>query len=166
MENRKKDYSLKWFILCSVMLGGFMASVDSSIVNLILPTLVRDLNAEFAIVQWVIVSYLLTLTTLILILGRLGDMVGKKRVYLTGFILFIVGSVLCGFATSVYWLIGLRILQGLGGAMILALGFAVATEAFPPNERGKAMGILASAEIVPIIYSHYPLFLLMSQQIF
>ena len=151
MENRKKDYSLKWFILCSVMLGGFMASVDGSIVNLILPTLVRDLNAEFAIVQWVIVSYLLTLTTLILILGRLGDMVGKKRVYLTGFILFIVGSVLCGFATSVYWLIGLRILQGLGGAMILALGFAVATEAFPPNERGKAMGILASVVCLGVI---------------
>ncbi len=144
MENQKKDYSLKWFILYSVMLGGFMVSVDGSIVNLILPTLVEDLNTEFAIVQWVVVSYLLTLTTLILILGRLGDVVGKKKVYFTGFILFTTGSVLCGLAPSIYWLICLRVLQGLGGAMILALGFAIATEAFPPPERGKTMGILAS----------------------
>jgi len=151
MKDENRDFSLKWRILCAVMIGGFMASVDSSIVNLILPTLVKDLNTDFSIVQWVVVSYLLTVTTLILIMGRLGDMVGKKKVYLSGFVLFTAGSVLCGLATSVYWLIGFRVLQGVGGTMILALGFAVATEAFPPAERGKAMGLLASVVSMGVI---------------
>lgn len=151
MDHENQGFARKWQILCAVMTGGFMVSVDGSIVNLILPTLVRDLSTDFTMVQWVIVSYLLTITTLIIIMGRLGDMVGKKSVYLSGFALFTAGSVLCGLADSVAWLIAFRVLQGIGGAMILALGFAVATEAFPPMERGKAMGILASVVSLGVV---------------
>lgn len=151
MEKGNQDFSLKWHILCAVMTGGFISSVDSSIVNLILPTLVKDLNTDFSLIQWVVISYLLAITTLILIMGRIGDMAGKKKVYLSGFFLFTAGSVLCGLATSVYWLIGFRVLQGIGGTMILALGFAIATEAFPPTERGKAMGLLASVVSLGVI---------------
>ena len=144
MENQKNEFAYKWQILCAVMSGGFMASVDSSVVNLILPTLVKYFHSDFSNIQWVVVSYLLTVAALILTMGRLGDIIGKKRVYLSGFIIFTVGSLLCGFSVSEFMLIGFRIIQGIGATMILALGFAVATEAFPGKERGKAMGILAA----------------------
>ncbi len=117
-----------------------MVSVDGSVVNLILPTLVKSLTTDFARVQWVVISYLLTITGLIMIMGRLGDILGKRGIYLAGFILFTLGSLLCGLSGSVWWLIGFRVVQGIGGAMILALGFAVATHAFPPGERGKPWG--------------------------
>lgn len=151
MKNQKKEFANKWQILCAVMSGGFMASVDGSVVNLILPTLVEFFDSGFSIIQWVVVSYLLTVATLILPMGRLGDLIGRKKVYLTGFIIFTAGSLLCGFAGSISLIIVFRVIQGLGATMILALGFAVATEAFPANERGKAMGILASVVSLGVI---------------
>jgi EmrB/QacA subfamily drug resistance transporter len=151
MNSHSEVYSKKWQILCAVMTGGFMVSVDGSVVNLILPTLVKSLTTDFARVQWVVISYLLTITGLIMIMGRLGDILGKRGIYLAGFILFTLGSLLCGLSGSVWWLIGFRVVQGIGGAMILALGFAVATHAFPPDERGKAMGMLASVVSLGVV---------------
>jgi EmrB/QacA subfamily drug resistance transporter len=103
--------------------------------------LVHALETNFATVQWVVLAYLLTLTTLMLGMGRLADMIGKKPLYMAGFVIFTIGSVLCGIAPSVYWLIGFRVLQAIGGAMSLALGAAIITEAFPGSERGKALGV-------------------------
>ncbi len=145
------DFSNKWMVLFAVMIGGFMVSVDGSAVNLILPTLIADLHTSFAIVQWVVIGYLLVVTSLVMIMGCLGDLRGKKSVYFSGFIIFTFGSLLCGLAGTIWWLIVCRIIQGIGGAMILALGFAVATEAFPPEERGRAMGILASVVTLGLI---------------
>lgn len=122
-------------------MGIFLSTVDGSIVNVALPTLVRQLNTDFSVIQWVILGYLLTVTTLMLSIGRLGDLVGKKKLYIAGFIIFTSGSVLCGLSPNVYWLIAFRVLQALGSALIMALGMAIVTEAFPPNERGKALGI-------------------------
>ena len=151
MQNQKEEFANKWQVLCAVMCGGFMASVDGSVVNLILPTLVESFNSGFSIIQWVVVSYLLTVATLILPMGRLGDLIGRKKVFLTGFVIFTAGSLLCGFAGSVSQIIVFRVVQGLGATMILALNFAVATEAFPKNERGKAMGVLASVVSLGVI---------------
>ncbi len=145
------NYSNKWMVLFAVMTGGFMVSVDGSVVNLILPTLIADLQTSFSVVQWVVNSYLLVITSLVMVMGRLGDLQGKKGFYLSGFILFTFGSLLCGFAGTIWWLITFRIIQGVGGAMVLALGFAVATEAFPVAERGKAMGILASVVTLGLV---------------
>ncbi|PID74328.1 MAG: hypothetical protein CSB32_01285 [Desulfobacterales bacterium] len=145
------DFSQKWMVLFAVMTGGFMVSVDGSVVNLILPTLVTDLHTSFTVVQWVIISYLLVITSLVMIMGRLGDLRGKKGIYLSGFILFTFGSLLCGFAGTIWWLLVFRIIQGIGGAMVLALGFAIVTEAFPAAERGKAMGILASVVTLGLV---------------
>jgi EmrB/QacA subfamily drug resistance transporter len=122
-------------------MGVFLATIDSSIVNVALPTLVRDLRTDFPTVQWVVLAYLLTLTTLMLSVGRLADMHGKKPLYTLGFVIFTVGSVLCGLAPSVYGLIVFRVLQALGATMILSLGNAIITEAFPSEERGRALGI-------------------------
>ena len=138
------DYGRKWHAMAAVGTGVFLATVDGSIINVSLPTLVRAFGSQFAVVQWVVLAYLLTITTTMLSIGRLADMVGKKQIYALGFIVFTVGSVLCGTAHSVYWLIAFRILQGIGSAMILALGAAILTEAFPPRERGKAMGLIGT----------------------
>jgi EmrB/QacA subfamily drug resistance transporter len=127
--------------MLAVAMGVFLATIDGSIVNVSLPTMVGALDTDFATIQWVVLAYLLTITTLQTIVGRLADMYGKKRLYTTGFVVFTAGSLLCGLAPTVGWLIGFRVLQGVGAALILALGLAILTEAFPSSERGRALGI-------------------------
>jgi EmrB/QacA subfamily drug resistance transporter len=145
------DYSRKWFVMAAVGMGIFLSTIDGSIVNVALPTLVRELNTNFPTVQWVVLAYLLTLTTLMLSVGRLADMIGKKPIYTTGFAVFTIGSVLCGLAPTVGWLIGFRVLQAFGAAMILALGMAIITEAFPRSERGRALGISGAIVSIGIV---------------
>jgi EmrB/QacA subfamily drug resistance transporter len=143
-------YSRKWFVMAAVGMGIFLGTIDGSIVNIALPTMARDMKTEFATVQWVSLAYLLTMATLMLSMGRLGDMMGKKKVYATGFVTFTVGSFLCGIAPSIYLLIVFRVLQGIGAAM-MTLGMAIITENFPPSERGKALGISGSLVSIGII---------------
>ena len=145
------DYSRKWLVLSAVAMGIFLATIDGSIVNVALPTLSTALGADFATVQWVVLSYLLTITTLLAVVGRLADMYGRKRLYNSGFVVFTIGSLLCGLSPSVGWLIGFRVLQGIGAALILALGLALVTEAFPPQERGRALGIAGSIVSIGIV---------------
>lgn len=145
------DYSRKWFVLAAVGMGIFLVTIDGTIVNVALPTLVRELNTDFATVQWVVLAYLLTLSTLLLSMGRLGDMVGKKPIYMSGFVLFTLSSLLCGLAPTVYWLIGFRVLQAIGAAMTQALGTAIVTEAFPDSERGKALGTAGTLVSIGIV---------------
>ena len=135
------DYSRKWLVMVAIAMGIFLGTIDGSIVNAALPTLVEDLDTTFSAIQWVVLGYLLTLATLTLGIGRLGDMIGKRPIYTAGFGLFTVGSALCGLSPTVGFLIGFRIVQGVGAAMVFALGFAIITEAFPPSERGRALGI-------------------------
>jgi EmrB/QacA subfamily drug resistance transporter len=151
MEQQSVDYSRKWYVMAAVAMGIFLATIDGSIVNVALPTLVRSFDTEFAIVQWVVLAYLLTVTTLMLSMGRLGDMIGKKPLYAAGFVIFTLGSVLCGLSPTVHWLIGSRVLQAVGAAMMMALGMAIVTEAFPPSERGKALGISGSIVSIGIV---------------
>ncbi|MFM2303616.1 MAG: hypothetical protein RLZZ135_1026 [Cyanobacteriota bacterium] len=121
-----------------------MYTIDTSIVNIALPTLVRDLRTDFATVQWVGLSYVLMVTSLVLGVARLGDMFGKKPLYLGGLIVFTIGSLICGWAPSIEILIGARALQGMGAVMISALGAAIIVEVFPNAERGKALGIIGA----------------------
>jgi MFS family permease len=115
------DYRRKWHAMAAVGAGVFLATVDGSIINVSLPTLVRSLDTEFAVVQWVVLGYLLTITTSMLSIGRVADIVGKKSIYMLGFIVFTLGSALCGLAFSVYWLIAFRVVQAVGAAMVMAL---------------------------------------------
>lgn len=151
MREQKVDYSRKWYVMAAVALSTFLATIDGSIVNVALPTLVSDLNTDFATVQWVVLAYLATLATLLLSVGRLGDMVGKKPIYTAGFVVFTTGSVLCALAPSVFWLIGFRVIQAIGAAMLLALGMAIVTEAFPPSERGRALGLNGTIVSIGIV---------------
>jgi EmrB/QacA subfamily drug resistance transporter len=151
MEVTEMDYDRKWYVMAAVGMGIFLATIDASIVNVALPTLVRELATDFATVQWVVLAYLLTLTTLMLGVGRLADMKGKKPIYALGFVIFTLGSVLAGFSASVQALIAFRVLQAVGAAMILALGSALVTEAFPPSERGMALGVSGSVVSIGIV---------------
>jgi len=130
--------------MLAVGLSVFMATLDVNIVNVSLPTLVEELNTHFAAIQWVILGYVLVVTSMTLSMARLGDMRGKRRLFAFGVGLFTAGSLLCGLAPGVHWLVGFRMVQGLGAAVTQALGAAVAIEAFPATERGRAMGILGS----------------------
>ena len=145
------DYSRKWYVMATIGMSLFLATIDGSIVNVALPTLIRELSTDFPTVQWVVLAYLLTQTTLMLSVGRLGDIIGKKQIFTAGFVVFTIGSVLCGFSPTVFWLIGFRIIQAIGASMVLALGFAIVTESFPPEERGRALGINGALVSIGIV---------------
>ncbi|MBF0550047.1 MAG: MFS transporter [Deltaproteobacteria bacterium] len=132
----------KWGAFGAIGLGVLMATLDMGIVNVALPTLIRQLHTDFATIQWVILSYVLVITSLMLGVGRLGDMLGRKKIYITGLAIFTLGSLLCGLAPGVGWLIAFRSLQGLGAVMMQSLGSAIVVEAFPSSERGRALGAM------------------------
>ncbi|MBC8077746.1 MAG: DHA2 family efflux MFS transporter permease subunit [Chloroflexales bacterium] len=142
--------SVRWLALLGVSMGVLMGTIDGSIVNIALPTLVRELKVSFATVQWVVLSYLLVITALLPSAARLGDMVGKKHVYTIGLAVFTIGSLLCGLAPNSAWLIGFRALQGLGAVLVTALGAAIITEVFPPQERGRALGVIGAVVSIGI----------------
>ncbi len=134
----------KWWVMLGVGLGVLMFTLDTSIVNIALPTLVQVLQTSFSTIQWVVLSYLLVVTAFVLAAARFGDLWGKKQLYVWGLIVFTISSLLCGLASSAGWLIAFRALQGAGAVMISALGAAIVTEAFPPSERGQALGIIGA----------------------
>lgn len=136
--------SEKIWVLFGVGLGVLMSTLDVGIINVALPTLVQSLQTTFPQAQWTVLSYQLVSSGLVLGATRLGDMWGKKYLYLGGLILFTLSSLFCGFAPSIEWLIGLRALQGLGAVFISGLGLAIITEVFPAAERGRAVGIIGS----------------------
>lgn len=141
----------KWLVLVAVAMGVFLVTIDGSIVNIGLNTLVNELHQPLHVVEWVVLAYMLTISTLMLPVGRLSDMIGKKKLYLAGIIIFTIGSGLCGIAPTVYWLIAFRVIQAIGGALNIAIGTAIVTDAFPSAERGKAMGVMGTMVSLGII---------------
>lgn len=143
-------------LLAAVVLGSCMAFIDGTVVNVALPAIQRSFNSSLAAMQWVVNGYTLMLGALILIGGSLGDHLGRKKVFLAGVVLFAASSILCGVATSAPMLIGARVLQGIGGALLVPGSLAIISAAFPENERSRAIGVWAafsaiSAAIGPIL---------------
>ena len=132
----------KGWIIAAVGCGTFMATLDSSIVNIALPTLTSQFHGTFSNTSWVSTAYHLIITCSLLPLGAVSDQFGKKRVYQFGFFVFITASIFCGLAQSLGYLITARILQGLGGAMLMANGPAIITAFIPKENRGIALGTL------------------------
>lgn len=130
----------RWRVFPPIALGVVMATLDASVVNIALPTLQRTLHAGLSTVEWVALAYSLTLTGLLLAAGRLADARGRRAVYGAGLLLFTLASVLCGASPSVEALIALRVLQGVGAALVAANGSALLVQAFPLEERGRALG--------------------------
>lgn len=134
----------KWAILFTVLVMTFMATLDSSIVNVALPVMQKELAVGLDQIQWVSSVYLLTTCALLLVFGRLGDIFGKVLVFQVGVAAFSLGSLLCGMAVTLPALVAARAVQGAGGAAAMANNMGIITESFPARERGRALGILAS----------------------
>jgi EmrB/QacA subfamily drug resistance transporter len=135
-----KKPAYKWIALSVTTIGSLMVAIDSTIVILALPNMLSDLHSDLVRMTWVIIGYLVVNTVLQLTFGRMADMFGRVKMYNLGFIVFTLGSVLCGLALNDTMLIGSRLIQGVGGAMLSANAMAIITEVFPPDQRGQAMG--------------------------
>ncbi len=134
----------KWLIFLLIAIGVFMSTLDSSIVNIALPTIMTDFGVTLATIEWVVMIYLLTVSALLLSLGRLSDIKGRRWVYSRGLIVFSAGSLLCGLAQNAVWLICARSFQGIGAAMIMACTPALVVDTFPVSERGRALGTVGT----------------------
>ncbi|MGX7328074.1 MFS transporter [Enterococcus bulliens] len=139
-----KELKQNIWILLTICVFIFMSTLDSSIVNIALPTISRELSIPLTQSEWVVSSYLLTICCTLLIFGKLGDMLGKTTVYKVGGIIFIVGSLCCGLSQNLLMLVASRILQALGSGMIMSNSNGIITETFPKQQRGRALGILAA----------------------
>jgi EmrB/QacA subfamily drug resistance transporter len=139
-----QEHANKWAVLIIVGIGVFMATLDSSIVNISLPVIARAFGVSLnGAVEWVIIAYLVVIAGVLLTIGRLADMIGRKPIWATGLVIFTIGSAISGAALSLGMLIASRALQGLGGALIMSISPAMLTSAFKPTERGKALGLNA-----------------------
>ena len=136
-------FEYKWVALSVTSIGALMAAVDGSIVILALPDMMVKLHADLVEMIWVIMGYILMSTVFLLTFGRVADMFGRVRMYNLGFVVFTVGSALCGLSQSAEQLILFRLVQGAGAAMMMVNSTAIIAEVFPANERGRALGINA-----------------------
>jgi EmrB/QacA subfamily drug resistance transporter len=139
--------SIRW-ALVSFSLPMLLASLGASIVNVALPTLAAAFSASFQEVQWILLAYLLAITTLIVSVGRLGDLTGRRRLLLAGLFLFTLASLLCGVAPTLRLLVAARAMQGLAAAVMMVLTMAVVGESVPKGRIGRAMGLLGTASAV------------------
>ena len=138
------EYRKMWWIFTSVVLGTLMVNIDSSVVNVLIPTLERAFHRPPSLLQWAVSAYLLVVTTLLPLLGALSDRGSRKKYYLMGVALFTISSALCAMATNLIELIIFRMIQGLGGALIMANVMSIITFTFPPERRGKPLGYVNS----------------------
>lgn len=136
-------FEYKWIVLSVTTVGALMAAIDGTIVTLALPDMMVNLHAELIEMIWVIMAYILVSTVFLLTFGRVADMFGRVRMYNLGFVVFTVGSLLCGLSGDAIQLIIFRLVQGSGAAMLVVNSAAIITEVFPPHERGRALGINA-----------------------
>ncbi len=129
------------WILAAAATGAFVSTVSATAVNVALPSLVDAFGAPFALVQWVVLAYLLVTAVLLPVIGRLADMWGKRAIFVAGFVVFAAGSVATGLAPGIGSLIAFRLVHGVGSAILTGVGLAIVTDVFPEDRRGRAIGI-------------------------
>jgi EmrB/QacA subfamily drug resistance transporter len=140
-EVQNVNYGRRWLVLAVLSLALFMLLLDSTIVNIAVPDIIRSLNASVTDIEWVIDAYLLGFAVLLIAFGRLGDLFGRKRLFMVGLIVFTVSSATCGFAPNEIFLIISRVAQAIGGSMMMPQTLSNIRVIFPPVQRGVAMGI-------------------------
>ena len=143
-ENRK------WLTLASVSFGLFMIMLDNTVVNVALPSIQRDLGADLSELEWIVTGYALTFASLMLVGGKVADAYGRRRVFVVGIVVFTLASLMCGLATSSSMLIGSRVLQGAGAALMNPATLSIIAATFPPRERGTAIGIWAGTSALAL----------------
>lgn len=155
-----RHHRYKWFVLANIMLGTFMAVLDSTIVNVGLPKIMASFVVGIDKIEWVVTAYMLAMAVMLPTSGWLADKFGYKRLYFIGLLLFTIGSMLCGMSHDENTLIISRIIQGLGAGTIQPLGMAIITREFPPQQRGMALGFwaisaAASVSFGPLIGGYF-----------
>jgi EmrB/QacA subfamily drug resistance transporter len=143
-ENRK------WLTLASVSFGLFMIMLDNTVVNVALPSIQRDLDASLSELEWIVTGYALTFASLMLVGGKVADAYGRRLIFVVGIVVFTTASLLCGLATSADMLIGARVLQGAGAALMNPATLSIIAATFPPRERGTAIGIWAGTSALAL----------------
>ncbi len=138
----------QWWLLAAVGLSSLMVASQTSALNAILPFVARSFGVDLPTIQWVVLAYLIVSSGLLLAFGRLGDMIGQRRLFLIGFAIFIGGSLLSALASSLAWLIATRIIQAVGGGMITSSGSPLITKTLPQSHRGRGL----SAQIVLVYF--------------
>jgi EmrB/QacA subfamily drug resistance transporter len=141
-------YANKWRIFGVMMIGWAMSLLDVSIVNISIPELEDQMSTNVATVTWVINAYNIVFAVLLVSMGRLADQFGRKKFFILGLTVFTIGSALCAAAWSVEWLIGFRVLQGVGAGILAPLGFAMTVLVFPPQQRGFGLALIAVVALV------------------
>ena len=140
----------QWWVLVGTCLGLFILMLDSTVVALALPTIERELHASADNVQWVLNGYLLVISVLVVTAGRLGDIAGRRRIFLIGMAVFGAGSVVAALANDDAVLVAARVIQGVGGAAMLSLSLAIVSHAFPVERQGQALGIWAAVSALAL----------------
>jgi EmrB/QacA subfamily drug resistance transporter len=143
-ENRK------WLTLAAVSFGLFMIMLDNTVVNVALPSIQRDLQADLSELEWIVTGYALTFASLMLVGGKVADAYGRRLIFVVGIVVFTVASFLCGVADSSEMLIGARVLQGAGAALMNPATLSIIAATFPPRERGTAIGIWAGTSALAL----------------
>lgn len=147
MNGAKEAKMEQWLALFVVIIGTFMSILDSSIVNIAIPKMMSVFGVSLDEVKWILTSYTLALGAIIPLTGFLADVFGNKRVYIFALSMFTVGSLLCGFAWSNTSMIVFRVIQAIGGGMIMPIGMSIIYQTFPENERGLALGFWGIASM-------------------
>src|SRR3982750_143863 len=135
----------RWLALAVLLIASFMNLIDVTIVNVAIPSMQANLGANASQIEWVIAAYVLAFALGLLPFGRLGDIVGRTKMFLIGVAAFTVASAACGLAPSIEWLIAFRVIQGLAGAIMTPQVLAIATVTFPPEERGQSFSLFGLA---------------------
>lgn len=138
----------KWAVLATVSLGIFMAFLDATVVNMAVPALMQSFSTSVNQASWVLNGYAMVFVVLMISMGRLADQFGRKLLYMIGLTVFTAGSALCGAASSIGLLIGFRLLQAVGAAIMTPVSLALVSQAFPVSERGRAVGVWAAVGAV------------------
>ncbi len=141
---RPPEYKNRYIILGIVLAGIFMGVLDSTVVNVALPTITQSFNVELALSQWVVISYLVVNTALLLIFGRLSEYTGKTRLFFAGIAIFTVSSLACGLSSGIYELIFFRVIQGIGASIVFSINTAILIQVFPRKERGRTLGLIGT----------------------
>jgi EmrB/QacA subfamily drug resistance transporter len=147
---RLSESNRRWWTLGAMCFALFMIMLDNTVVNVALPSIQRDFDASLSALEWTINAYTLTFAVLLVTGGRLGDIFGRRRVFLIGVSLFAIASATIGFAPSDHWLVASRAVQGIGAALMMPGTLSIITNAFPPAERGQAIGIWAGVSAIAL----------------
>src|SRR5438270_7236906 len=140
----------KWWTLAAVAFGLFMIMLDNTVVNVALPSIGRDLHVSISSLEWVVTAYALTFAALLITGGKLGDLMGRRRIFIVGIAIFTLSSLACGLAPTAGFLIGARAVQGVGAALMNPASLSIITATFPPRERGQAIGIWAGVSAMAL----------------